>query len=91
VQVECGVESATSVGKREHLHSNSLSKAILSELDPDRAEAILGRRGMPAKTEGMITNRDELFDELGRVRDTGYAIDKEENVHGVRCVGTPIK
>ncbi|MCC6790217.1 MAG: IclR family transcriptional regulator, partial [Thermomicrobiales bacterium] len=37
-----------------------------------------------------VATIDELMLELDRVRETGYAIDDEENEVGARCVGAPI-
>lgn len=85
-----GVESASSMGKREHLHSTSLGRAILSEYPEERVSDIMDNRGMPAKTEATTTDRDELFADLQTIREKGYAIDDEENVEGVRCIGAPV-
>src|SRR6478735_1896277 len=38
----------TEVGRRAHLHSTGVGKAILAQLDDERVRAIVSRTGMPA-------------------------------------------
>lgn len=78
-------------GKHVHLHSTALGKCILASLSEKRVEAIVDHRGLPAETGNTITDPDELFGELDTIRDRGYAIDDEERIPGMRCIGTPIK
>ncbi|MGM0605571.1 MAG: IclR family transcriptional regulator, partial [Halobacteriota archaeon] len=78
------------VGRQIHLHCSSAGKAILSQCQRSRVEAILDRWGLPAYTEHTITDRDEYFDELDRVRERGYAFNREEHVTGVNAAAVPI-
>ena len=58
------------------------------------ASARSSPRGRAAKrcasTENTVETRDELFEQLERIRDRGYAVDDEERVRGVRCVAGPV-
>jgi DNA-binding IclR family transcriptional regulator len=85
-----GVETASSVGTQQSIHSTSLGKAILAYLPDERVNEILDEMGMPRKTENTITDRTEFFEELERVRSQGYATDDEENVDGLRCIAAPV-
>jgi len=87
---EMAVETASSIGKREYLHSTSLGKSILSTYPKHRIEKIIQMRGLPSKTQQTITNKEELYDELEQVREKGYAFDDEENIQGLRCVSVPV-
>ena len=78
------------IGKRLHLHATSVVKAILAFLPPKKAHAVLDRWGMPKQTERTITDRDELFDELKRIRETHVAFNDQGNISGLRSVGTPV-
>ncbi|WP_132060637.1 IclR family transcriptional regulator [Halorussus amylolyticus] len=78
-------------GKHVHLHATSLGKCILAHLSDKRVEAVIERRGLPAQTDSTITDADALADELDAVREQGYAIDDEERLPGMRCIGTAVK
>lgn len=80
-----------SPGKHVHLHATALGKSILAHLPEKRVEEIIDRRGLPAQTDATITDPDELTDELETVRNQGYAIDDEERLQGMRCIGTTVK
>lgn len=87
---ENAVETASSIGTREYLHSTSLGKSILSTYSEHRIEEIIEMRGLPSKTEQTISNKEKLFEELEQVREQGYAFDDEENIQGLRCVSVPV-
>jgi DNA-binding IclR family transcriptional regulator len=77
-------------GLRVHLHASSLGKAILSELPEHRVEEIIEAHGLEAHTPQTITDRAEIYEELERIRERGFAVDDEEFMRGLRCVATPI-
>jgi len=85
-----GVETASSVGTQQPIHSTSLGKSIMANMPKERVNEILDRRGMVAQTEHTITDRDELFAELEEIRERGYAIDNQENVEGLSCIAAPV-
>ncbi|WP_435102830.1 IclR family transcriptional regulator [Halarchaeum sp. P4] len=87
---EAGIQTASSAGKREYMHSTSLGKAMLAQMDESRVREILDDHGMPEKTQYTCTDPDELLDALEGVRERGYALDNEENITGLRCVGMPL-
>lgn len=88
---EHAVELDTYVGCRHHMHSTAFGKAILSHLPSDRVEEIIDQHGLPEVTPQTITSRDELFEELERTRDRGFAVDDEERLEGLRCIAAPIR
>jgi len=80
----------TEVGHAVMLHCTGVGKAILSMLDDDEVLAIVRRAGMPARTEHTMTTPDALLAAIADIRARGYAVDDEEQEHGVRCVAAPI-
>jgi DNA-binding IclR family transcriptional regulator len=72
------------------LHSTSLGKAILSRLDADEVERILGRKPLGKLTANTITSLAHLERHLAEVRSQGHAVDDEETEEGARCVGAVI-
>lgn len=85
------VQPPVQVGERIHMHQIAGGKAILSCYSRERVEEIIVRHGLPAKTENTITDADELFEELERIRDRGYAYNKQESVEGLHSVAAPIQ
>jgi IclR family acetate operon transcriptional repressor len=78
------------VGKVEAPHATSVGKAILAWLPEDEMRRIL-RLGMKRCTDKTITEFPELLESLRIVRRNGYAIDREEHLPGVICVGAAIR
>jgi DNA-binding IclR family transcriptional regulator len=78
------------VGTRVYLHSTALGKTVLANLSEETVDGIIDRHGLPRITPNTITDRDELAEELGTVRERGYAIDDEERVEGLRCISAPV-
>jgi len=86
---ENAIQTASYVGGRNMLHCTALGKAILSELPREYVERIIDRHGLLRQTPNTITDREDLFAELERVREEGVAFDREEILEGMRCVATP--
>ena len=51
---------------------------------------LLRRTGMPEHTEHTITDPDAFARSCSGSADHGYAIDDEEQEHGVRCVAVAV-
>jgi IclR family transcriptional regulator, acetate operon repressor len=84
------VRFAANLGRREHLHSSAVGKAMLSLLDEQTVLEIADATGLPAKTAHTIVDPDALLRDLATVRRRGYAIDDEEDNEGVFCVGSAV-
>ncbi|WP_161972959.1 IclR family transcriptional regulator [Halostella pelagica] len=80
----------TSFEQHRYLHYGATGKSMLAQMSPERVDRIVDRYGLPAQTNKTITDRGTLFDELERIRERGYAYNDEEEIHGIRAVGTPI-
>ena len=72
------------------LHCTAPGKAILAELSDDRVDDIIGRYGLPARTDQTITSRADLTAERERIRDRGIAFDREESREHVHGVAVPV-
>jgi IclR family acetate operon transcriptional repressor len=80
----------TEVGRRVNPHCTGVGKALLAQLPETAAQEIIGRTGLPAHTPHTITDPGALMAELARIRQSGYALDDEEQEVGVRCVAVPL-
>lgn len=87
---DAAVETASEIGMRTSMHSSSLGKAMLAELPPERVDEVVEKHGLPQQTTSTITDLDQLHEELEETRKRGYAIDDEENIPGVRCIGKAV-
>ncbi|MGM0592073.1 MAG: IclR family transcriptional regulator [Halobacteriota archaeon] len=87
---ENAVTTGVRVGKRIPLHCLSSGKSMLAHLPDERVDQIIETRGLDPVTPETITEREQLLDELDRVRDRGYAFDKGESIEGLHCVGVPV-
>lgn len=78
------------VGKVEAPHATSIGKAILAWLPEDEMRRILSH-GMKRYTDKTITEFPALLESLRIVRRNGYALDREEYLPGVICIGAAIR
>ena len=81
----------TEVGRVVMPHCTGVGKAILSLLPDRQVVDLLGRTGMPARTEHTLTTTEAMLTALKTARELGYALDDGEQELGVRCVATPLK
>ncbi|MEY7851767.1 IclR family transcriptional regulator [Natrarchaeobius sp. A-rgal3] len=88
---EQSVKVDASVGARLNLHTTALGKAILSGYTPERVDRIVEQHGLEQVTDRTVGSREELEAELEAIRERGYAIDDEERLDGLRCLGAPVK
>jgi IclR family acetate operon transcriptional repressor len=82
--------STGKIGKLEGSHATAVGKAILAWLPEDEMRRILAS-GMKRFTENTITEFPALIESLRIVRRNGYAIDREEFLPGVICVGAAVR
>lgn len=80
----------TYAGLRTHMHTTALGKAILANFSDEHVEEIIERHELERKTPQSVGTREELFTELDKIRDCGYAIDDGERLQGLRCIAAPV-
>jgi IclR family acetate operon transcriptional repressor len=78
------------IGKLEAPHATSVGKAIMAWLPEDEMRRIVAH-GMKRFTDNTITDFPALVESLRVVRRNGYALDREEFLPGVICVGAAIR
>ena len=76
--------------KPDYLHFSATGKAILAHLPRDRVEEIIENHGLERNTEHTVTDPEELFAALERIRERGYSTNEEEQVKGIYAIGAPI-
>ncbi len=81
----------TYIGKRAPVHLTAVGKAIAAYLPEHQVEHIIAARGLGGGTEKAVTTPAEFKESLRAIRQLGYALDDEEEVLGVRCIGAPVR
>lgn len=71
-------------------YCSSQGKAILSALPEDRLTQYLNTTRLIAYTPNTITDKKRLIKELHQTRERGFAVDHEEFLIGISCIGAPV-
>jgi len=85
------LKMASEVGERALVHVSALGKCLLAWNGPDAVDALMSGPGLPAVSARSITSRTAFEHELTKVREQGFALDDQESLEGLRCVGGPIR
>jgi DNA-binding IclR family transcriptional regulator len=72
-------------------HCSSMGKSITAFQTPEKIDRILEIYGLVKRTPNTIIDRPALLAEFERIRQRGYAFDREEAAEGAFCIGAPIR
>jgi DNA-binding IclR family transcriptional regulator len=84
------VQTYGRISKRTDLHAPASGKAILAHLPDSTVRKVIDSYGLPSRTGYTITDEKELFEELARVRQQGYAESKHQVALGIQSVAAPV-
>jgi DNA-binding IclR family transcriptional regulator len=86
-----GIACMPGLGTRitDNAHALAMGKVVLARLRSD-AVARYAARGLQAYTPSTITTLGDLEQELERVREQGYAVEREEFDEDFCCVAAPV-
>jgi IclR family acetate operon transcriptional repressor len=77
------------LGRREPPHATAMGKSVLAMQAHERIQQICAESQLQRYTPHTITDPEVLLSELVAVRRRGYAVDDEEELAGIFCVGAP--
>ncbi len=80
------IRMASRVGSRVPLYCSGVGKAMLASMTDEDIRRIWDSSSIRELTPHTVTDYDCFFKEIQEVRRNGFAIDKEENETGVRCI-----
>jgi DNA-binding IclR family transcriptional regulator len=80
----------TRPGARVPLYATGVGKLFLSRMTASELELYLQQADLTPFTRHTVTEKDEIIQELNRIRTRGFAVDNEEMEEGVRCVAALI-
>ncbi|MFP8957649.1 IclR family transcriptional regulator [Natrialbaceae archaeon A-CW3] len=78
------------VGKKEPFHHSASGKAIVASFDNELIETVLEQTHLTQRTSNTFTTKDELREELKKIREQGFAVNDEERIKGMRAVAAPV-
>ncbi len=78
------------IGARAPLYCTALGKCLLAFGPEELIRNWTSKDTLPQRTPNTIKTGKELAEELKRVREQGYALDREEFEPGIRCIGVPV-
>lgn len=81
------LRAVSAVGVGFALHASANGKACLAALDTQQLESLLSRLKLVAMTERTLTSLEPLRRELDAIRESGVALDVEEQSIGVCAMG----
>ena len=78
------------IGSSVPAHCTGQGKTLLAFSQRNIVEKIINANGLKRFTANTITNKDDLFIELDRIKERGYAIDQSEHQARLICFAAPI-
>lgn len=84
-----GIQTKGVLGGRYPLHAGAVGKTFLAHYPEERVHEIL-ENGLNPITDNTITDEDEFFAELERIREKEIAFSDGEITDGVRGIAAPI-
>lgn len=87
---EYNLKQTSPLGARFNLHTNAGGKAMLAEMSDEDIDAYIKATGLPAVNDNTITNPNELWEQIQRIRERGYSLNLGERVSEVRSASSAI-
>jgi DNA-binding IclR family transcriptional regulator len=79
------------VGARRPIYCTAVGKALAAWLPEPEIEGLIRRTVFERMTPNTITSSVAFLRELARIRATGFAVDNEEHIKGIRCMATAVR
>jgi IclR family transcriptional regulator, KDG regulon repressor len=81
---------SSEIGEVSEAFCTALGKALLAGCPEPYLDEYLRHTRLVAQTQNTITDRRQFIREIERVRNSGFALDREESSLGVVCLGVRI-
>ncbi len=79
------------IGRRAPLHCTAAGKVLLAPRTRAEVDALLGRGPLERLTRHTVTAVSQVRRELEKVREQGFALDREECELGACCIAVPLR
>jgi len=78
------------VGVKRPIYCTAVGKLLAAWLPRKELDHIISRTNFEQMTAASITSSTEFRRELTHIRKTGFAVDNEEHIKGIRCIATAV-
>lgn len=85
------VRISSDIGWRRPLHYGMLGMLLMAYLKPGDIRLIIKRQPLQAHTAFSITDEDAFILRMGKIREKGYILEREEAVEGFIGIAAPVK
>jgi len=82
---------SSDIGWRRPLHYGMLGMILMAHLEPREVRRIIQKYPLEVHTPLSITDEDAFNLRLGKIREKGYVLEKEEAVEGALGVAAPVR
>ena len=89
VESDSSIIINTKMGVKNYMHCTGVGKCLLAYKPVEECDR-LWRFPLPARTYNTFTEREPLYEELKKIRERGYAMDRDEIEIGLSCVSVPV-
>ena len=79
------------VGATRPIYCTAVGKLLAAWLPPKELDLIIRRTRFEQLTASTLTSPDKFRQELSHIKETGFAIDNEEHIRGIRCLATAVR
>jgi len=79
------------VGARRPIYCTAVGKALAAWLPEPELAGIIRRTAFDRLTPSTLISPAAFRRELARIRSSGFALDNEEHVEGIRCIAAPVR
>ena len=84
------LKTLSHIGRSAPLHCTAVGKCLLLNYSAEMLQRYIERKGLIKLAKNTITKKEDLIQEIRKVKMQGYAVDSEECEEGVMCVAAPI-
>jgi len=84
------VRAMQKIGHTAPMHSSGIGKLFLTAYSDSELDDMIAKHGLSKYTEFTLTTKESLTQELGKIKNNGYATDNEEWEVGTRCIAFPV-
>jgi DNA-binding IclR family transcriptional regulator len=78
------------IGQRSPLYAGASAKALLAFLPDEEIERILNGKTIEKITPNTITDKREIWQEIVKIREKGFAVSQAERIEGIVSISFPI-